>query len=504
MSGRKLSFKMRKSDPDRQPVLAKFDPDMIGAEIQMTAAASGVVPDDTFTVTQAVNAIGFGRFQIILSFVTGLCWMSDSMEMMILSILSPALHCEWEIHQLQQALLTTVVFVGMMLSSPFWGKVSDKYGRRAALLLSGGFLFFYGLLSAFSPNYHWILFLRFMVGFQIGCVPQSVTLFAEFLPTKQRAKCVVLLDCFWALGACLEVLLAALIMPSVGWRVLLGLSALPSLGFTVLALTWLPESARFNAAEGQSDRALDTLERVAADNRKPMMLGRLTVDDSFGFGRGRISDLLTREFRRTTVLLWLIWTSCSFVYYGVVLMTTELFDTQDAEVCRLDGSLTEVCSAQCRILDRIDYTHLLWTTLAEFPGIMITIVLIERLGRRRTMALEFAFLAACLCFLFQCSADRTFLTLIMFFARGIASGVFQAAYVYTPEVYPTVLRSVGVGACSGMARLGATLTPYIAQVMMKASLSAAVGVYVAIALFAGVACVMLPVETKGKEMREHK
>ena len=38
------------------------------------------------------------------------------------------------------------------------------------------------------------------------------------------------------------------------------------------------------------------------------------------------------------------------------------------------------------------------------------------------------------------------------------------AYVYTPEVYPTILRSVGVGACSGVARAGAMLTPYIAQV----------------------------------------
>lgn len=46
---------------------------------------------------------------------------------------------------------------------------------------------------------------RFMVGFNIGCVPQSVTLYAEFLPSQQRGKCVVLLDCFWALGAVLEV-----------------------------------------------------------------------------------------------------------------------------------------------------------------------------------------------------------------------------------------------------------------------------------------------------------
>ena len=63
--------------------------------------------------------------------------MADSMEIMILSILSPALGCDWGINQYNQALLTTVVFIGMMFSSTFWGYFSDKFGRRQALLLSG-------------------------------------------------------------------------------------------------------------------------------------------------------------------------------------------------------------------------------------------------------------------------------------------------------------------------------------------------------------------------------
>lgn len=56
--------------------------------------------------------------------------MADAMEMMILSILSPALHCEWWLDSWQQALITTVVFCGMMLSSTMWGNITDKYGRK--------------------------------------------------------------------------------------------------------------------------------------------------------------------------------------------------------------------------------------------------------------------------------------------------------------------------------------------------------------------------------------
>lgn len=85
---------------------------------------------DTFTVAQAVNALGFGWFQVKLSLFVGLCWMSDSMEMTILSVLGPALHCDWGINRYKQAMVTTVVFLGMMLSSTFWGSLSDKYGRK--------------------------------------------------------------------------------------------------------------------------------------------------------------------------------------------------------------------------------------------------------------------------------------------------------------------------------------------------------------------------------------
>jgi MFS family permease len=98
---------------------------------------------------------------------------------------------------------------------------------------------------------------------------------------------------------------------------------------------------------------------------------------------------------------------------------------------------------------------------------------------------------------------RIFLTVMLFLARGIIAGVFQAAYVYTPEVYPTSLRAVGVGSCSAMARLGAMVTPYVAQVLLKSSISFATTIYTVAAILAAVACLILPFETTGKELTEN-
>ena len=64
-----------------------------------------------------------------------------------------------------------------------------------------------------------------------------------------------------------------------------------------------------------------------------------------GGSRGRLADLLSKDLRRTTVMLWLIWAVAAFSYYGVVLMSTELFESS-GQLCSLDGSVEESCSAQ--------------------------------------------------------------------------------------------------------------------------------------------------------------
>ncbi|XP_058067335.1 synaptic vesicle 2-related protein [Anopheles bellator] len=467
---------------------------LAGAAPEFELASVSVVPDDTYTVTQAVNALGFGWFQVKLSLCVGLCWMADSMEMTILSVLGPALHCDWGITRYQQALVTTVVFLGMMLSSTFWGHLSDRYGRKPALTLCGVLLFLYGLLSSVAPSFGWLLLLRGLVGFAIGCVPQSVTLYAEFLPTKQRAKCVVLLDCFWALGACFEVALALAVTPNLGWRWLLGLSAAPLFIFAIIT-PWLPESARYHVTSGQSDKALNTLEQIAKDNRRPMLLGRLVVEGPSG-SRGSFKALLGSSLRRTTLLLWFIWMSCAFCYYGLVLMSTELFGGKNKTIT---DALADDATSDCQPLATTDYMDLLWTTLAEFPGIFATIYVIEKFGRKKTMALQFLLYAGCV-LMITITDVRIFLTIILFMARGVIAGLFQAAYVYTPEVYPTALRSVGVGGCSALARLGAMATPYIAQVLFQTSIWSAVAVYGIFAIFASVACILLPYETRGADL----
>ncbi|KAK6739802.1 hypothetical protein RB195_008352 [Necator americanus] len=450
---------------------------------QRTAQEASAKEDNTFTVDDAVEALGFGRFQVKLSLLTGIAWMADAMEMMLLSLLSPALACEWGVAPVQQALVTTCVFSGMMLSSTFWGKTCDRFGRRVGLIASTLVASVMGAISGFSPSFYVLLFFRGLTGFGIGGVPQSVTLYAEFLPTQQRAKCVVLIESFWAIGAAFEALLAYLVMATWGWRVL-----------------WLPESARFDMACGRPEKALATLQKAAKENRVKLPDGRLVASTSHSAEqRGDISNLLSRDYRSTTLLLWFIWAVNAFSYYGMVLFTTVLFQSHDECHGGLFSNGTQL--ELCHPLTRKDYFDLLSTTMAEFPGLIITVVIIEWFGRKKTMALEFAVFSLFTFALYFC-LDRFTVTTMIFVARAFISGAFQCAYVYTPEVYPTTLRAVGLGASSAMARIGAIITPFVAQVASGKSLSLPIGIYGTTALLGLIASLSLPIETRGRKMQD--
>uniref|UniRef100_G3RG18 Major facilitator superfamily (MFS) profile domain-containing protein n=1 Tax=Gorilla gorilla gorilla TaxID=9595 RepID=G3RG18_GORGO len=304
---------------------------------------------------------------------------------------------------------------------------------------------------------------------------------------------------FWAIGTVFEVVLAVFVMPSLGWRWLLILSAVPLLLFAVLCF-WLPESARYDVLSGNQEKAIATLKRIATENGAPMPLGKLII--SRQEDRGKMRDLFTPHFRWTTLLLWFIWFSNAFSYYGLVLLTTELF--QAGDVCGISSRKKAVeakCSLACEYLSEEDYMDLLWTTLSEFPGVLVTLWIIDRLGRKKTMALCFVIFSFCSLLLFIC-VGRNVLTLLLFIARAFISGGFQAAYVYTPEVYPTATRALGLGTCSGMARVGALITPFIAQVMLESSVYLTLAVYSGCCLLAALASCFLPIETKGRGLQE--
>lgn len=457
--------------------------------------------DGKYTVEDAVEFMGFGRFQALVLVYAGMAWVADAMEMMLLSFVGPAVQKSWNLTPSEEGMITSVVFIGMMFGAYFWGALSDLKGRRSGFLFTALVTFGAGLLSAFAPNYYALLFLRGIVGVGLAGGAVITSWFLEFIPTSNRGLWMVLISVFWTIGTVVEATLAWIVMPSLGWRWLLGLSSVPLLVLLVF-YPLVPESPRYLVAKGKADEALVVLRSVARINKKPLPVGQLYQENAIAahdHGRGDlikealrlVKALFSSTMIRSTLLLWLVFFANAFTYYGLVLLTTQLSDP--ATSCG-----TAVNAAQSVGESTDLYKGALVTSFAELPGLLVSAAIVDRFGRKKSMSGLFLVCAAALLPLVQPLAATT-TTLLLFLARACITGTFTIVYIYAPEVYPTELRATGLGVSNSFARIGGVLCPLVAVELVKnCQLALAVTLFVGVPLLGAVAVAFLPIETSGR------
>lgn len=523
--------------------------------------------EQVYTVDDAIEKIGFGTFQILIFFLCGFLWLADAMELMILSILSPAVKCQWELSSVEEAIITSVVFLGALIGSMFWGFFGDTFGRKKALIGTNVIVLVCGVLSALKltpnddriPGYPWLLLCRFGVGFGASGITQVSTYYIEFLPCRTRAVCTVLVSGWWAIGTMFGAGLAVGVMgyDNLGWHWYLGLSATP-MALVLLAVPFIPESARFYMAKGKKEQAAKVLKMVAWLNRRSLPQGSICsaeekskrkatksgseektnyiitgesndfenekdplLDDSTGrvsaneIKRQSVLNILALRIKsvvehfpllfvngmwKVTCILSILWFGSAWLYYGTVLLTTTIF--QYNPHCGINNTIN-YSNGTCEEnqLDTDDYLKIMWTAGAELPGMLVTVLIIEIFGRKLTMVFDYTIALVGFCLLFLCT-NEALLTFFLSLIRAFTIGVFQTMYVYTPEVYPTKVRGVGFGVLYAVARLGAISTPYVAQVLFTTSDYATIGLYASSCLVLIAMALLLPVETKGKALRD--
>ncbi|CAH3194308.1 unnamed protein product, partial [Porites evermanni] len=456
----------------------------------------------TYTVEDAIDKLGYGPFQMKLMFVVGLAWMADSMEVTILAIVCPAIRCEWQLETWQEATITTAVFSGMTISTCIWGYVSDNFGRKKEILACTVVVFTGAVLSTFAANYFWIMVFSTVVGLGMGGVAQCMNLWAEFLPSRRRGVMLNALSLSWSLGSCIEISIALVVMPTLGWRWLFFISAIPLLLFLCCS-KFVPESPRFLMTVGKPEKALRILQRIAKENKQELPPGELVATEKHEVQLGRIADLFSPEFRRTTILLWIIWFSSHFVIYGIALITTEMFSRVDP--CRgNDKDDLPQGSSPCKQLDYEDYANYLIVMSGDLLGLVFIFFMVDKIGRKMVQLVAFVGSAVFLTALFICTRSRLSTTMFLYGARLFISIADMCGYVYTPEVYPTSMRGIGLGACSGAARIGCMITPFVAMVLMPQSILLSLSLYSGFSILGIVTVFLLPIETKGRALQVRK
>ncbi|XP_053364813.1 putative transporter SVOPL [Clarias gariepinus] len=458
-----------------------------------------------YSVEEAVEGIGFGRFHIMLFIIMGSANIVEAMEIMLLAVVSPEIRCEWHLQDWQVALVSTMVFLGFMVCGVLCGYLADKYGRWKVVF--GGFMWaaYFSMLTSFAPSYGWFIFLRSMVGCGVAATSQGFVLKTEFIPAKYRGSLLPLASIFWMLGSLLIIILGMTVVPTMGWRWMIRFSVIPGV-LLIILFQFIPESARFQVSAGNIDGAVATLKWIAKMNGASLPEGELR--EPILTERGNAATLVSRAFLRTSLLLWYSWFVASFSYYGSVLSSSELLEKNllcvtDADAEHDIKHNQEEALCYCIPFNMADYQTLLISCLGEVALIPLNIGLLHVVGRKCSMII-LQLLSAVFFMLINVCTTMFGFTVLLFLLRSLVSMNFNVVYIYTAEVYPTAVRSIGMGFCTSFSRIGGMIAPFIAQVLMSRSVLLALSPFALVCSLCAIGTALLPIETRGRALLQNE
>ncbi|XP_076330221.1 organic cation transporter protein-like [Tachypleus tridentatus] len=375
----------------------------------------------------------------------------------------------------------SVYMAGYLTGCLLLGQLSDSFGRRPIMLLGLVILLISGIVCAFAPYFWLFTVTRFLTAVgRCGMFVTGFVLLLEVVGPEWRPVLGVAREIGWAAGF--------ITLPGLAWLLRdwfylqLTISLLVVLYFVTYWI--IPESPRWLLTHDRDEEAKIILTKASRKNgfHKPIeesvnkLKDFITKDlvESKAKQKATLLDLFkTPNMRKKTINVCFNWFVNSFVFYGLSLNTEDL-----------GGNL---------------YINFSIAGAVEFPAYLCTIVAIKRLGRRIPLmsTMVAGGIACALTTLFpEHLWARVTLTM---FGKFCITCSYVIIYVFSAEIYPTVVRNVGVGCSSTCARIGAIVAPFMKEVGAVSHPSVPFGIFGGFSVAAGLLCLLLP-ETNEKTL----
>ncbi|TNJ67995.1 MFS transporter [Paenibacillus hemerocallicola] len=386
---------------------------------------------------------------------TGISWLFDAMDVGMISFIVAALAVDWKLGPQQIGLLTAINSIGMAAGAAAAGSLADRYGRRAVLIWTLLIFSAASGLSALATSFAILCALRFVAGFGLGGeLPVASTLVSESVAPEDRGRAVVLLESFWAAGWIVSALIAYYVIPAYGWRTAFVIGALPAL----YALY---------------------LRRGVQD--PPRYIEHKDSKLSFGW---RVASVWSPAYRKSTVTLWILWFTVVFSYYGMFLWLPTVMVLKGFNLVK-------------------SFQYVLIITLAQLPGYFTAAYLIEKFGRKFVLVAYLLMTAASAVWFGNAVSEGALIAAGMclsFFNLG----AWGAMYAYTPELYPTAVRSTGVGLAASFGRIGGVIGPYTVGLLVAggSAITSIFLLFFAAIVIGALAILLFGKETKGTDPDE--
>lgn len=437
-----------------------------------------------------------------LMIFAGLGYTFDAWATAMIAFILPIIDSPFNLTGLEEGIIAASTLIGYLVGATFWGLVGDKWGRKNSIQYTLVIYTIFTLVSAFASNFSELTIFRIIAGFGIGGESAVIApYFSEFIPKKIRGKYTGYLTGFFSFGFVIAALFGYLMVPIpyifglAGWRFATIISALPVF-YIILMRVSLPESPRWLRLHGKDTAADKVIKKIHGNLDVPKEIYGINSDTYIkdtikslesehteGKAHSKFRQVWSKDYIRRTSMLWVLWFTTGFAYYGFVTYAPTL-----------------LVSIGYSIID--SFGIVLLSYIMQIPGYYSAAWLSEHIGRKLLLAV-FMMVGAVTAIILAYSRALDEIIVLYALMSFFLNGLFGAVYIYTPEQYPTSFRTSGMGFASSFARVGAIISPITFGIFLSVIHFSGTFVLTFIIMAIGAVTVLvLGQETTGKDLEQ--
>lgn len=401
------------------------------------------------TVGARLDRLAWKPIHTWVTLALGIGWLLDAFEVNVVGNVLGVLRDLWHLTDSEASAIVSVWLIGLMIGALFFGYLADRFGRRKLFLWT---LLLYSaatVISALSPGYWFFLCFRFLTAIGVGAEYSAINAaIGELIPARYRGRANATVMNFWPLGTILAAGITLyfinLFPPSVGWRFAFGLGAIIAI-FTLWVRRVLPESPRWLLQKGREAEAREILDKLEAGDARFGVREKATQDEPQHSAAGFFAQtlrLLREQPGRLAIGCALDFTEAAG-YYGIFAL------------------LPLIVLPHVGIGQRQVPIFFLVGNIGAVAGGILAAIFLDKAGRKLTVTSFYVLAALSMLGIGAATAGGNSRGVLwaFIFVNFCATGSWISAYPTFSEIFPTSLRSTGIGASVAFGRIGAALAP---------------------------------------------
>ncbi|HEX3959673.1 MAG TPA: MFS transporter [Trebonia sp.] len=475
-SARSMGYQMNGMHPDAAMIIG-----MVAIGAGLATGLYGLMPAGAGAVSQRAARIRVRAMDdapvnwrhVALLVAMALAITIDVMKPTTLSFVTPGMAREYGLKSaitphgtLPVALLPLCGIGGTVGGSLLWGWLGDRIGRRASIIFAG-LLFVTTSICGAMPGFTWNMLMCFLMGIGAGgMLPIAFALMAETIPARHRGWLMVLIGGDVAGAYVITSWLAGALTPEYSWRIL-WLIGLPT-GLLFIGLNrWIPESPRYLLATGQREEAAEIMRKFGSE----VVPGSDEDEADASVGTSGLLRVSVTRLPGPSTAIVILAIGVGFVTYGFQQWIPTNLQHLGYTSVNSDYIIRNAAVIGLPLTFVVAWMYGFWssrkTIIVVCGCTVVSLVWIAAAGN-------------------SLASDHALLTgLLVVPIAGISSAA-AVVTAYAAEIYPTMVRSRGVGLAAGMTKVGGVLIIALVVVSATTPSIAATALIGAVPLLAGI------------------